>query len=79
VDDMDERSALKLVRARQLAATGEGKTVREAVGLSLHETAGVMGVSVSALFRWENGERVPRGDRAVAWADFLGKLARRSQ
>ena len=33
-----------------------------------------MGLSVSALFRWENGERIPRGERAVAWAEFLEQL-----
>ena len=63
------------MEARRLAATGDGKTIREAAGLSLGEVAGVLGLSVSALFRWEAGERVPRGERAVAWAEFLDQLA----
>ena len=74
VDDVNASEALRLVEARRLAASGEGKSIREAAGLSIHETADVLGLSVSALFRWENGERVPRGDRAVAWADFLEQL-----
>ena len=72
---MNAKQALKLVEARRLAASGDGKTVREAAGLSLHEVAAVIGLSVSGLFRWENGERVPRGERAVAWAELLGQLA----
>ena len=71
---MNAKQALKLVEARRLAASGEGKTVREAAGLSLYEVADVLGLSVSALFRWENGERVPHGERAVAWCEFLQQL-----
>ncbi len=72
---MNAKQALKLVEARRLAASGDGKAIREASGLSLHEVAAVVGLSVSALFRWEVGERVPRGERAVAWAEFLEQLA----
>ena len=78
VDHVNAKQTLKLVRARRLAATGEGKTIREAAGLSLREVAATVDLSASALFRWENGERVPRGERAVAWAEFLDRLARRA-
>ena len=72
---MNSKQTLKLVQARRLAASGEGKAVRERAGLSLREVAAPMGLSVSALFRWENGERIPHGERAVAWVEFLEQLA----
>jgi transcriptional regulator with XRE-family HTH domain len=80
VDHVNAKQTLKLMQARRLAASGEGKAVREAAGLSLRELAGAIDppLSVSALFRWENGERTPRGERAVAWAEFLQQLARRA-
>jgi transcriptional regulator with XRE-family HTH domain len=72
---VNAKDTLRLVQARCLAASGEGKAIREAVGLSLREEADAIGLSVSALFRWENGERTPRGEPAVAWAKFLDQLA----
>lgn len=72
---MNAKQTLKLAQARRLATSGEGKTAREAAGLSLREVADVIGVSVSGLFRWENGDRRPRGEPAVAWAEFLEQLA----
>jgi DNA-binding transcriptional regulator YiaG len=72
---MNAKQTLKLVEARRLAASGDGKTIREAVGLSLYEVADVLGLSVSALFRWERNERTPHGERAVAWVEFLDQLA----
>jgi DNA-binding transcriptional regulator YiaG len=72
---MNAKQTLKLVQARRLAESGDGKTIREAAGLSLYEVADVLSLSVSALFRWENGKRVPHGERAVAWAEFLEQLA----
>jgi DNA-binding transcriptional regulator YiaG len=75
VDHVNAKQTLKLVEARRLAASGEGKAVREGAGLSLHEVAAAISLSVSGLFRWENGERIPRGERAVAWAEFLEQLA----
>jgi DNA-binding transcriptional regulator YiaG len=72
---VNAKQTLKLVEARRLAASGDGKSIREAAGLSLHEVADPIGLSISALFRWEAGQRIPRGERAVAWAEFLGQLA----
>jgi transcriptional regulator with XRE-family HTH domain len=72
---MNAKQLLRLTEARRLAASGDGKAIREASGLSLHEVAAAIPLSVSGLFRWENGERVPRGERAVAWAELLEQLA----
>lgn len=64
-----------LAKARRLAESGEGAAARVAAGLSLSEVADAIGVSPSALWRWEHGERSPRGDRAVAWARLVAELA----
>jgi DNA-binding transcriptional regulator YiaG len=75
VDHVNAKQTLKLVQARHLAASGDGKAIREGAGLSLREVAGAISLSAAALFRWENGERIPRGERAVAWVEFLEQLA----
>lgn len=73
---MDSTQALQLVRVRRLVKSGEAKRLRKEAGLSLGETAGAAGISVAGLWRWEAGERVPTGDPALRYADFLGKIAR---
>jgi transcriptional regulator with XRE-family HTH domain len=75
---VDAKQALRLIQARQLAASGEAKAIREQAGLSIREAAGAIDVSPSGLFRWENGERIPRGDAAVRYAKFLEQLGRRA-
>jgi len=75
---MDSEQTLRLAEIRRLAASGEAKAIRERADLSLREVAGAVGVSPSGLFRWENGERTPRGDAAVRYAKFLRQLVRRA-
>ena len=48
--------------------------IREAAGLSMHEVARAIGADPSTVFRWESGERVPSGELAVAYRDFLVEL-----
>jgi DNA-binding transcriptional regulator YiaG len=74
VDHVNAKQALALVWLRQLAASGEAKAIREQAGLSIREQAAAIDASPSALFRWENGERIPRGDAAVRYAKFLEQL-----
>lgn len=76
VDDMTPQHLVLLAKARRLAESGEGANARIAAGLSLRETADAIGVSPSALWRWEHGERSPRGLRAVAWARLVDELTR---
>jgi transcriptional regulator with XRE-family HTH domain len=46
---------------------------REALGLSLAELGGLVGVDASTLYRWEVGEREPRTiDKLRDWARVLG-------
>jgi transcriptional regulator with XRE-family HTH domain len=75
---MDAEQTIRLAEVRRLAASGEAKAIREHAGLSIREVAGAIDVSPSGIFRWENGERIPRGDAAVRYAKFLRQLYRRA-
>lgn len=63
-----------LIEARQLAASGAGRMIREAAGLSLAELGRAIDVDPSAIWRWEHGERSPTGVHAVRYRDFLVEL-----
>jgi len=71
---MKQREVVRLVQARRLSSTGEARAIRAAAGLSLREVAGAVGVSVTCLWRWENGQRAPQGAAAVAYAELLEDL-----
>lgn len=60
---------------RHLAVTGEARARRESLHIGLRELALAIGVSPSALSRWENRINLPRGDHALRWADALGVLS----
>jgi DNA-binding transcriptional regulator YiaG len=67
--------AVKLARARELAATGEGQRIRDKSRLSRAHIGAVIGVSDVCVLRWERGDRRPSGRAAVKYADLLDKLA----
>jgi len=67
-------SALRLLQARALLASGEARRIRQAVGLSLSDIAADIGVTDSAIYRWERGERIPRGRAAADYAALLMQL-----
>jgi len=67
-------SVERLVDARTLLASGEARRIREAAGLSLENVAMEIGVSASAVYRWERGDRVPRGRAAGEYAELLLRL-----
>lgn len=71
---MSPKDLLLVAQARQYAVTGRGRDLRIAQGLSLRETATAIDVSAAGLWRWERGERVPRGAAAVRWAQLLRQL-----
>jgi transcriptional regulator with XRE-family HTH domain len=73
---MDAATLLRVARARSLAASGEARRLRKAAGLSLQEIAGGVGCSAVAVWRWENGERAPRGEAAARYAALLDQLAK---
>ncbi len=57
---------------------GAARAVREAAGLSLEEVAAAVGVTGSAIGRWERGERIPRGPKALVYARLMERLNRRA-
>jgi transcriptional regulator with XRE-family HTH domain len=60
---------------RRLARDGGARTIRESAGFSASEIAREMGVSASAVSRWERGERTPQREAAKAWAELLRRLS----
>lgn len=73
---MTPTEVLLLARARRLAATGAGRELRTGAHLSLREVAESVGVAPNTLWKWEQGQRSPRGSGAVAWAALLTELQR---
>lgn len=64
---------LERVRARRvLPSAAERRRIREAAGVSQHEVARALGVSWTAVYRWEQGAR-PREVEA-AYAELLAEL-----
>jgi transcriptional regulator with XRE-family HTH domain len=64
----------RVTRARSFAESGAARSIRLAADLSLREVASAAGVSVSTVWRWEHGERRPRGDAAVRYGAVLDEL-----
>ena len=72
-----ETKALALAEARAYARNGHGRDVRVAVGLSLADVAGAVGVSAATVYRWETGKYRPAGTAALAWVRLIDALAAR--
>lgn len=71
---MNTTDLLQISSARQAAKSGEASEIRRAAGLSQAEVASVVGVTASAVSRWEGGDRLPRGMRARRYAVLLDSL-----
>ena len=67
----------RLSRLRALTSSGAARSVRLAGRLSLGEVASVVGCSPSTVFRWERGERRPRGEAALRYLEVLEELMSR--
>jgi DNA-binding transcriptional regulator YiaG len=66
---------LERVRARRrLPLAAERRKIRESAKVSQHEIAKALGVSWTAVYRWEQGSR-PR-DHEAAYAQLLDELKR---
>jgi DNA-binding transcriptional regulator YiaG len=74
---MNTTEALLLSEVRSKAKSGEAKRERENRNLSRSEVAAVVGVTESTIFRWESGQRCPRGAAGLRYGRFLSKLGRR--
>ena len=68
------RDVVRLAQVRAMLQSGKAKTIRETARLSLTEVADAVGVAVSTLWRWENNERLPKGEAAIRYFDVLDEL-----
>ena len=68
-------SDLRVAKVRRQCATGEAREIRIKTGASLAEVGAAIGTGKSTIFRWENGQRTPTGDRAIAYSELLDALA----
>jgi transcriptional regulator with XRE-family HTH domain len=72
-----QEELLARVRARRVVPiAAERKRIREAAGVSQHELAKALGVSWTAIWRWEQGSRPREHEHEVAYADLLNELKR---
>jgi transcriptional regulator with XRE-family HTH domain len=71
---MASGSLSEVVLARRLLASGSGRKVRVAAGVSMGELARRLGVDVGAVSRWEAGLRTPRAALAVAYLAAISEL-----
>jgi len=65
----------RLVRVRQLAASGEARRIRQSANVSLNEIAEEVGVSLGAVWKWETGNARPTGQSALRYLRLLERLA----
>jgi transcriptional regulator with XRE-family HTH domain len=70
----ESSDAAVLVWARAAIRSGVAADLRIAAELSQAEVAEAVGVTSSAICKWEAGQRVPRGGAAVRYSRFLESL-----
>ncbi|MBA3421241.1 MAG: helix-turn-helix transcriptional regulator [Thermoleophilaceae bacterium] len=71
------RTDLNLViEARDAVSTGRGARLRRAALVSQSELGAAIGVTGSAISRWERGSRLPRAAEGAAYARALRRLER---
>lgn len=76
--DAEGMTALEVVRlaeVRRLTRSGEALRIRLATGRSLQEIGSAVGVTPVTVWRWERGQRSPRGPAAIAYCELLRQLA----
>ena len=71
---MNATALVDLSRTRDLARSGSARSIRMAAGLSLSEVGSAVGVAESTVFRWEHGERAPRGEAGLRYGELLEAL-----
>lgn len=66
--------AVELAVVRAMCSSGRARTIRQRAGLSQAEMARPCGVGAPAILKWENGERSPTGEAAIAYGRLLVEL-----
>lgn len=72
------RDTSLIASVRAMCASGEARQRRIDGGLHIGEMASAVGADPATVWRWENGKRSPRGERAVRYAKILASLEARS-
>ncbi|MGE0026876.1 MAG: helix-turn-helix domain-containing protein [Thermoleophilia bacterium] len=67
-------SLVALSRSRRLPSPAIRRAIRCGAGLTQNDLATALGVSRPAVTRYEAGQREPRGDLRVAYAQVLDAL-----
>lgn len=72
-----EQELLERVRARRvLPVADERRRIRTAAHVTQRELARALGVSWTAIQRWEAGSRPRQREHEIRYAEMLGELAR---
>ena len=72
---MTDTELALIVEVRRLLRSGEARCRCKAAGVRDAEIACALGVSRSAVNRWQRGERIPRGAAALSFGRLLTKIA----
>lgn len=64
----------RLTRVRRLASTGAARAIRQAADLSFTEMGELVEVDRTTVWRWEMGQRRPRGEAARRYLTVLEDL-----
>jgi DNA-binding transcriptional regulator YiaG len=71
---MTRRELARIARLRSMIQSGEARSIRTVARVSMPEMAEAIGCSVSTLWRWEAGDRQPKGKLALRYAGVLESL-----
>ena len=77
--DISASPLADLVRSARLPEPAERKAIRERAGVSLQRIADELGVSVTSIWHWENGQDGPSLENAARYAALLAQLGEASR
>lgn len=73
--DLEVLDAIR--RYRNASRTGAYRTIRKRFGITIATVAEAVGVSKVSIGHYETGRRVPSGDVAIRYGQFMEELDRR--
>ena len=75
-DKLTVEELLLLSEARSLAASGRGRQIREAAGVSQAELGAAIDTAVPTVSKWETGQRRPTGRAAIEYARLMRAIGK---
>lgn len=73
---MKQRDLERLSAVRVACRNGQARAIRVNAGLTQDEIAQTVRRSQTTVALWESGQRVPRGEAALRYADVLESLSK---